>query len=214
MKVRVSDVMTTEVITIGPETPLKDAAVTMARHRISGLPVIESGELVGIVTESDFVTRLADKDSGLMGILFRREPPELAGLVSDAMSTEPHTIEPHQSVTVAARLMTRHGVKRLPVVDSNGVLVGVVSRADLMSVFARPDDTIAADVRSRGVENLLGDTSNVEVTVSDGIVHLAGTVGTVTEKRMIEEFARQVAGVVRVDSELGASIDDTRLPPL
>lgn len=213
MKVRVSDVMSTEVITIGPDTPLKDAAVSMARHRVSGLPVVEGSSLIGIVTESDFVARLAEDDSGLMAIVFRRDPPELTGTVRQAMTPNPHTIEPHQSVVAAARLMTRHAVKRLPVVDSNRVLVGIVSRADLMSVFARPDDEIAADVRAHGVHTLLGE-GEVEVAVSDGVVRLGGKVGTLTEKRMLEEFARQVAGVVRVDSELEASLDDTRLPPL
>lgn len=214
MKVRVSDVMTTDVITIGSGTPLKDAAITMARHRVSGLPVVDEGALVGIVTESDFVARLASTDAGLMAVVFRRDTPELSGLVRDAMTPEPHVIEPHQSVAAAARLMTRHGVKRLPVVDSNGVLVGIVSRADLMSLFARPDDDIAADITAHGVEGLVGAGDTVQVRVTDGVVSLAGTVGTVTEKRMLEEYARNVAGVVRVESGLGASVDDTRLPPL
>ncbi|HJR92413.1 MAG TPA: CBS domain-containing protein [Acidimicrobiia bacterium] len=73
MRVRVRDVMTPDVIGIEPDVPLKDAAILMARHRISGLPVVEDGRrLVGIVTESDFVSRLAEDDRGLISLLFRR----------------------------------------------------------------------------------------------------------------------------------------------
>lgn len=215
MRVRVREVMTSDVVTIEPGTPLKDAAVTMARHRISGLPVVEDGKLVGIVTESDFIARLANDDPGLMAVLFRRGEPDVSGLVGEAMTADPVTIRPDEQVAAAARLMTRHQVKRLPVVDGSGTLVGVVSRADLMSVFARPDDHIAADIRRGGEGGLIGtDAGSLEVTVIDGVVKLAGTVGNVTEKRMLEEFSRQVAGVIRVDSDLAASFDDTRLPPM
>ena len=84
-----------------------------------------------------------------------------------------------------------------------------------MSVFARPDDQIVADIRSGGVDGLIGAAADsVEVSVVDGVVKLVGTVASVTERRMLEEFSRQVAGVVRVDSDLRASFDDTRLPPM
>ncbi len=213
MKVRVSDVMTRKVITIGSSTPLKDAALTMAHSRVSGLPVVDEDRLVGMVTESDFVSRLAEDDTGLMAILFNRERHETRGSVGEVMSGEPVTCGPDDTVTVAARLMSKNNVKRLPVVDAAGSLVGIVSRADLMSVFARPDERIAADIRLGGVEDLVGAGGSVEVDVKDGVVHLDGNVGTTTEKRMLEEYARQAAGVVSVESSLEVSFDDTRLPP-
>jgi CBS domain-containing protein len=213
MKVRVSDVMTRKVITIGSSTPLKDAALTMARSRVSGLPVVDEGRLVGMVTESDFVSRLAENDTRLMAILFNRERDETVGSVGEVMSTEPVTCTPDDTVTVAARIMSKNNVKRLPVMDSAGNLVGIVSRADLMSVFARPDERIASDVRLGGVEELVGAGDSVDVNVTDGVVRLNGKVGTTTEKRMLEEFARHVAGVVSVESALEVSYDDTRLPP-
>ncbi|MGA7272225.1 MAG: CBS domain-containing protein [Acidimicrobiia bacterium] len=214
MKVRVSDVMTRKVITISSSTPLKEAALIRARSRVSGLPVVDEGRLVGVVTESDFVSRLAEDDTGLMSILFNRERHEAAGSVGELMSREPLTCGPDDTVTVAARIMFRNSVKRLPVLDTDGNLVGIVSRADLMSVFARPDERIALDIRQGGVEELVGAGDSVEVSVSDGIVRLTGKVGTTTEKRMLEEFARQVAGVVSVESSLDVSFDDRRLPPV
>lgn len=214
MKVRVGDVMTREVITIGPDEALKEAARTMSSNKVSGLPVVDGASLVGIITESDFVTRLADDDQSLISTLFRRDRPALGGRVGEVMSREPVTVNPADSVTYAARVMSNRGIKRLPVVDQNGRLVGLVSRADLMSIFARPDAAIAADVREGGVQGLVGATETVSVVVRDGVVNLTGTVGTITEKRMLEEYARQVAGVVAVESDLAARLDDTRLPPL
>lgn len=214
MKVRIRDVMTKSVITISGDTPLKEAAVVMGRNRISGLPVMDGDELVGIITESDFVSRLAEDGGGLLDALLGRKQTEIGGSVAEAMTREPLTIGPDESVSAAARVMSEHRVKRLPVVDGSGRLVGLVSRADLMSVFARPDDRIESDILNEGVVGLIGaDRDAVSIEVRDGVVRLAGTVSSVTEKRMLEEFARRVAGVVTVESQLQASIDDTRLPP-
>ncbi|HEX2154878.1 MAG TPA: CBS domain-containing protein [Acidimicrobiia bacterium] len=215
MKVKVRDVMTRDVITITPDTALKEAAVTMTRHHVSGLPVVEGGRLVGIITEADFVTKLAEDGDGLLSLVFGRRDSEMTGRVSEAMSRGPHTIGPDELATVAARRMAELHVKRLPVVDDAGRLVGVVSRSDLMSIFARPDENIAADVVNDGVVRLLGVAPDgVTVSVDRGVVHLSGTVGSFTEKRMLEEFTRQVAGVVSVESQLEASFDDRRLPPM
>ena len=215
MRARVRDVMSETVVTVTPDTPLKTAATTMADHRFSGLPVLEEGRLVGIVTESDFVSRLAGSDEGVMSHLFRRRQAERGGSVGDAMTTPVHTIGPDDLVTSAARVMSELSIKRLPVVAKDGSLVGIVSRADLMSVFTRPDEDMAADLVDEGVVGLLGAApDSVAVTVADGIVTLRGTVSTITEKRLLEELARRTPGVVGVQSELEASFDDTRLPPL
>jgi CBS domain-containing protein len=215
VKVRIRDVMTKSVITISGDTPLKEAAVVMGRNGISGLPVMDGDELVGIITESDFVSRLAEDGGGLLDALLGRKQTEIGGSVAEAMTREPLTIGPDESVSAAARVMSEHRVKRLPVVDGSGRLVGLVSRADLMSVFARPDDRIESDILNEGVVGLIGaDREAISIEVRDGVVRLAGTVGSVTEKRMLEEFARRVAGVVTVESQLQASIDDTRLPPV
>lgn len=215
MKVRVRDVMTSSVVTIAPGAPLKEAAVLMGRHRISGLPVTEGGRLAGIITESDFVSILAEDGGGLLAALLGRKNAELGGTVGEAMTRNPRTIGPDESVSAAAREMSEHSIKRLPVVDRNGALVGIVSRADLMSVFARPDELIASDILNEGVVGLVGAARDeVSVRVEAGVVHLSGRVGSVTEKRMLEEFARRVAGVVAVESDLSPAIDDTRLPPV
>lgn len=151
----------------------------------------------------------------MLDALLGRKQTEIGGSVAEAMTRQPLTITPDESVSAAARIMSEHRVKRLPVVDGSGRLVGIVSRADLMSVFARPDDRIESDILNEGVVGLIGaDRDAISIEVRDGVVRLAGTVGSVTEKRMLEEFARRVAGVVTVESQLQASIDDTRLPPV
>lgn len=214
MRVRVRDIMTSDVITIGSDTPLKEAATTMATRKVSGLPVVDGGRLTGIITESDFVSRIAEGSDGLLSSVLRRQTPELGGTVGEVMSRDVIAVAPDDSVTYAARVMSKHQVKRLPVVDNAGRLVGVISRADLMSIFARDDGAIETDVRVGGVEGLIEAGESVSVNVRDGVVTLSGTVDTLTEKRMLEEYARQVAGVVDVVSQLGARLDDTRLPPL
>lgn len=148
MKVR--ELMTTDMVTVSPDTPLKEAARLMAGRGISGLPVLEDERVVGILSEADFVPRTSSHGrAGLIDLPFNRETRLLApDAVGDAMTRDVISIGPDDSHVDAARTVRRRRVKRLPVID-DGHLVGVVSRADILAVFTRPDDAIEHDIRHR-----------------------------------------------------------------
>jgi len=151
----VGDVMSTEIITIGVDAPLKEAATMMVKSGVSGLPVVDDDrKVIGIITEADFVTAEANRSWGrqrrrLLANFLGDVTPPSATSVADVMSVDPHTIDSGSSVTEAARMMTDLRVKRLPVVFPDGTLCGIISRADVMGVFARPDDALAEATASR-----------------------------------------------------------------
>lgn len=213
---KVSDVMTSDVMTIDSEAPLKDAARVMVRAGISGLPVVDDQrKVIGIITEADFVTAEADRSWGrqrrrlLANFLGESEHPR-AKKVADAMTQSPHTVDPASTVTEAARKMTELGVKRLPVVTPDGTLCGIISRADVMGAFARPDEELRDEIINDVVVSVLQlDPARLTVDVTDGVVTLAGVVDTRTDSRLLEELAVRIEGVITVDSDVSWSQDDT-----
>lgn len=215
MKVR--DLMTTDPLTATPEMLLKEAARLMVRNKVSGLPVLSDGELVGIVTEGDFLRQEASRDQpyrfSLLDALFGDGPaePPAVETVSEVMTEHVITITPEASIGEAARVMANQRVKRLPVVDGNGALVGIISRADVVNAFTKPDEVIQDEVREDIVRRLLFlDPAEVTVTVEDGVVTLEGEMENRTEAHLLEELTRRVEGVVRVKSELTFLVDDQR----
>mgnify|MGYP001824324540 CR=1 FL=1 len=214
---KVGDVMSTEVLTIGPDAPLKEAATMMVKAGVSGLPVIDDGrKVIGIITEADFVTAEANRSWGrqrrrLLASLFGETETHQARSVADAMTPNPHTIDRTSSVTEAARKMTELGVKRLPVTLPDGTLEGIISRADVMGAFARPDDALQSEIYTDVALGVLQlHDSSVAVVVVDGAVTLRGSVPTRSEARLLEELATRVEGVVSVTSEVTWSTDDTK----
>jgi CBS domain-containing protein len=178
---RVSDVMTASVVTVDRITPYKEIARLMAEHRISGMPVLKMGrEVVGVVTEADLLVAQASTARRLHAAASGRtwwphREQHVALTAGELMTTPAITIGPHATVPAAARLMNTHHIRRLPVVDDQGRLIGVVSRRDLLSVFLRPDDDIAADIRNVLDEILQAEPGEAEVSVRNGIVTLTGT---------------------------------------
>ena len=215
MKVR--DLMTTDPITTTPDAPLKEAARTMVREKISGLPVMEGGKLVGIVTEGDFLRQEANRDQpyrlSLLEALFGDGGAEPAvETVGEVMSEPVITITADATVSEAARVMSHRRVKRLPVVDDDGNLIGVISRADVVNAFTKPDEVIEDEVREDIVRRLLFlEPDAVGVDVKDGVVTLTGELENHTEAHLLEELTRRIAGVVRVVSKLTYEIDDERI---
>lgn len=156
---RVFDVMTHLVVTFRPEDTIQQAARRMLSNRISGAPVVENGRLVGIVSEADLVAActspskrraaLAAPDP-LTFLLGGVAPRSDTGItVSDVMRKEVVTVSPEASLWEAASLIERHGVRRLPVVDNEGHLVGIVARADLVRSMARDAEETPASVARR-----------------------------------------------------------------
>lgn len=201
----VQEVMTTDVVTIRDTAPLKEAARQMVEAGVGGLPVLDQdGAMVGIISEADFLKREAASAGRfrLLGALLRKQEVPEADTVGEAMSRGPKTIGPDAELGEAARRMVRHSVKRLPVVDRGGALVGIVSRADVMEAFARADGRIADEINDDIVDRILGlDPAAVSLSVQDGVVRLAGSTPTWTDRRTLVELAKRVDGVIRVDSE-------------
>ncbi len=208
----IRDIMTADVVTVSPSTPLKEAARRMIEAGISGMPVVDGGKLVGIITEADFVADLVGgrPRRRLLGLLVE-ETPVRGETVADVMSTKLVTIGPDAPVRAAGRLMMTAGVKRLPVMDADGNLVGIVSRADVLKTMARDDTDIAEDVKARLAR--LPNTDGVTVDVADGVVTLSGAVETSADADVVVASAAAVEGVVSVHDALDVDVDLDRVGP-
>jgi CBS domain-containing protein len=178
---RVRDVMTTSVVTVDRITKYKEIDRLLIEHRISGMPVLKMGRhVVGVISEADLIAaedtaRRAGMSAGA-GRRWRLRKPRHVGLTAGAMMTSPAiTIHPDATIPAAARMMTTHHVRRLPVVNPDGKLIGIVSRRDLLSVFLRPDADILADAEQVLDEVSSTDSASITVLVRNGVVTLTGT---------------------------------------
>jgi len=215
---RLRELMTSDVITIGPEAPLKEAARRMIEAGVSGLPVTQAdGSLVGIVTEADFVATEADRrrkrPAGLLRFLFKEaEIPSQERLVGDVMSTDLITLGPEADHAEAARLMQTEGVKRVPVVDEAGRIVGLVSRSDILRVFARSDAEVLEEIEGYVIERVLWiDPKRVDVQCIDGNVTLRGRLETRSDAELLAELTSRVDGVMSVANHLEFEVDNLKL---
>jgi len=207
MKTPVKDVMTTRVIWVKKEATFREMAIALRRNRVSAFPVIDDdGKVTGIVSEADLLTKEAlDGEPGVFsGILHHRDVGKSRGVTAgDLMTTAVVTVAPEDTVERAARLMYERKVKRLPVIDANGHLVGIISRADVLSVYDRPDEDIRKEILDEVILNqFLADPHYFDVTVKDGVVTLAGRPESVPVGREIVRQARHVQGVVAVRDRL------------
>ena len=202
MKTAVKDVMTTRVIWVRKDTPFRDLAAALRKHRVSAFPVLgEEDKVIGVVSEADMLTKEAlDGEPGVFsGILHHRDAEKARGITAgDLMTAAVVAVAPEDTVERAARLMYSHKVKRLPVIDEHGHLVGIISRADVLSVFDRPDAEIGAEIGELIRNSFLIDPRTFDVTVKDGIVTLAGVPETSEVGREIVRRVRHVQGVVAV----------------
>jgi CBS-domain-containing membrane protein len=156
MQPTVKDVMTTQVIWVKKDTSFRDMAVALHEHRVSAFPVLDDGgRVIGIVSEADMLTKEApgSEPQGMpgmiTGLLRDKEHQKARGITAGGVMTSPAVVvTPDDTVERAARLMYTRKVKRLPVVDANHHLVGIVSRADVLAVFDRHVPGVVA-VRDR-----------------------------------------------------------------
>lgn len=214
---RIRDLMTTDVVTIGAEASLKEAARRMLEAGVSGLPVTDGEEsLVGIITEADFLATESERGSkGRTARLLRlftgeAEPFARARSVGDVMTTDLVTIGPDADHSEAARIMEKTGVKRLPVVDGSK-LRGLISRADIVRAFARADHEIIEEITVKLIpETLWIEPDRVQVRSEDGNVKLSGRLHTRTEAQLLVELSKRVDGVASVTDDLSWDKDDTR----
>lgn len=215
---KVVDVMTTDVVSAEPEWSLKQAARVMIDAGVSGLPVIgDNGMVVGIITEADFIETEAGRTIGrqrLFDTVFGEKRTRTPSTVEAAMTRSPIVVDRNTTIAETARLMTDRKVKRLPVVDPNGHLEGIVSRGDILVAFARDDDVIA-DAVERGVIRriLMLESRDVSVHVADGVVMLSGQVPNRSDAKLLEELVGRIEGVIRCESDLVWSFDDISAGP-
>lgn len=208
MNATVKDVMTTHVVAVRKQAPFKEMAARLREHRVSAFPVLDDeNKVIGVVSEADLLTKeaLDLSNAGKVASMLRhREQAKAAGLTAeDLMTTPPVTVGPNEFVSSAARLMYARRVKRLPVVDDDGRLIGIVSRADVLSVYARPDADIRHDIIERVIiDTVLTDPARFTVTVKDGIVTVEGMPETASVGHDMIEEIRHVEGVVTVRDRL------------
>jgi CBS domain-containing protein len=204
---RVYDVMMADVVTADRNMPYKQAAKLMTDQRVSAIPVVgKGGRVVGVVSEAD-VLRKAERrpwrwGSRLSGRARHDRAKAKARTAGQLMTSPAITIGPDASLSAAARLMNAHHLRRLPVVDAAGNLVGIVSRRDLMKVFLRPDEDITAEVSDALAQILPDDAGQVTVGVFEGVVTLAGALAGPDLIRVAVGLAAEVDGVVAVVSKL------------
>ena len=208
MNAIVKDVMSTHVIAVGEGAPYKEIATRLREHRVSAFPVIDAdNKVIGVVSEADLLTKeaLGSDIPGVLHSLTRHRDLTRAAAVTaaDLMTKPAVTIGPNEPVTRAARLMFNRRVKRLPVTDRDGRLVGIVTRSDVLSVYSRPD----ADIHREIIQDLILDTylcdpAKFSVVVKDGIVTIEGTPETVSVGHDIVNDVKHVEGVVAVRDRL------------
>lgn len=204
------DVMTAPVITVRPETPVREVSGLMLEHRISGLPVVdEDGKLVGIITESDLLQK-ASGPSPLQRLTFLKpeQAQELdehlrryqAKIASEMMTRPVVTAEEDTPLRELARLMADRRINRIPIVRE-GRVVGIVTRHDVLKAFARSDEVLQQVVRNLFEFDLAGvDAGRVEAQVRGGIVRITGWVKTRAEAEALTSVMRSIDGVVDVEN--------------
>ena len=207
MNTAVKDVMTTRVIWVKKDATFREMAIALREYRVSAFPVVDDdGKVIGVVSEADMLNKeaLDDEPGMISGILHRRDQAKARGVTAgDLMTAAVVAVRPEDTVEHAARLMYDRRVKRLPVTNEDGRLVGIISRADVLSVFDRTDEAIRQEITD---EVLLGeflvDPTGYDLTVKDGIVTLAGRPETSDIGHRIVHRLRHVQGVVAVRDRL------------
>ena len=207
----VSDVMTHTVVAVGRDASFKEIVRTMEQWKVSALPVLEGeGRVIGVVSEADLLPKEEFRDSKPSRIEQAARLADLAKAgattAEELMSTPALTIHADATLAQAARVMAHGRVKRLPVIDAEGHLAGVVSRSDLLKVFLRADRDIEDEVRRDVVGLLFPDLSPpLEVTVDDGAVTLRGSLPDAALIPVAARLTRAVEGVVDVECRLTAA---------
>jgi CBS domain-containing protein len=223
MNRRVRDVMSAPVVTVTDSAGFKEIVGLMQKHGVSALPVVDGDRrLVGIVSEADLLLKEEYATEGtsrerLLDFRWRKsERAKAAGTFAAQLMSRPVvTVEPEATLAKAARLIHEEKVRRLPVVDADGRVVGIVSRADLLKVFLRSDAEIHDDVKESVLRRALWlEPHDVKVTVRDGVVLLKGQVEQRSMIPLVVELASDVEGVVGVDSRLDYEVDDESARPL
>jgi CBS domain-containing protein len=216
MRSLVKDLMTTPVVTVGPATPFKELVARLTEHRVSALPVVnDAGLVLGVVSEADLLLKeeFPDPDADLPLLWTKRRRAEhdkaAAAVARDLMTVAVVSIAPDATAAEAARRLHTANVKRLPVVDRQGRLLGIISRADLLKVFNRPDGAIRQEIIDEViVGEFMMDPDRFFIQVHQGVAVLEGRVERRSLIPWLVRAVRGVEGVVRVEDRLSYDVDD------
>ncbi|MEU6577558.1 CBS domain-containing protein [Streptomyces sp. NPDC046805] len=206
--------MSCAVVAVGRGAPFKDIVARMERWQVSALPVLEGdGRVVGLVSEADLLPKEEFRDSDPERFTRQHRLSDLAKAgaltAEELMSTPAVTVHSDATLAEAARIMALRHVKRLPVVNSEGLLEGVVSRGDLLKVFLRPDNDLADEIRRDIVDVLFpAPVEPVHIMVADGVATLTGRVRDAARIPLAVRMVRGVEGVVDVDCRITAADTD------
>ena len=217
-----SEIMSRDVVTVGPKTTVREIAETMTKHRISGVPVVDqSGRLVGILSETDLLHRMETgterrpkwwlglfQDSGSMAREFTKSHGLTAG---DIMTTDVTTVSGTSSLAEIAELLDAKNLKRVPVLV-DGKLAGIITRGDMVKALANAETTpksAGGDDASvaRAVTKRIGEVrwlrdAYVSVLVIDGIAELTGLVPTTDQKKALVVLVEETPGVKGIEDRL------------
>ena len=217
-----SDVMNSNLITVGRDTPVRDAIRLMLDHGISGLPVVDSsGKMVGILSEGDLLRRaeMQTERQHPRWLEFLLGPGRLADeyththgrRVGEIMTEDPVSVAENTPLAEIVRLMERHDIKRLPV-RRGGALVGIITRADLMRALAKlieqlptsasGDDEIRKGLLAELERTAWAPLGSVTIAVHDGVVELDGVITNEKEREAVRVAAENVPGVKGVRDRL------------
>jgi CBS domain-containing protein len=219
MNATVRDVMNARVIALKRTADFKEIISVMRQHRVSACPVVnDAGQVIGLVSEADLLFKEADPGTPCGSIRLRwklSEESKVNAVTAGHLMTSPAvTIHPDAAVAVAARVMQDRRLKRLPVVTDDGSLIGIVSRADVLSVYERPDADILDEVRTVIMAGEFGlDPASFTVTVTSGIVTIAGMIKDPDTALELMARVRHAEGVVAVRDRLTLGENDSDAMP-
>lgn len=219
-----AEIMTPNVITVTPQTEVREIVELMIKNRISALPVVDGeNRVIGMVSEGDLMRRVENqtdrRDSWWLTALFSASNDAASYIKSrgrraeDVMTRDVLTITEDTPLYKIAQLLEKNHIKRVPVV-SNGKLVGIVSRSNLLQGFSTMETVASGSADDRSIRDkivnemndrlgITGNTTNVVVV--DGVVTLWGLVESDVERRAATVAAENTAGVKEVRNNLGVS---------
>jgi len=214
------EIMSSPVVSVGPDTPVRALVELLLQSRISGVPVVDADQrVVGIVTESDLLEK-EDRASPEPPLVpwhgrslrlermlgrYRKATGRTAG---EIMTQNIVTASEETEARELAHLMLRHDINRILILR-HGRLAGIVTRADVLKVFLRSDESIVEAVRQALARELFIDPAPLAVTCTGGVVTIAGTVDRHSDQALVGKWVRSIDGVVAEQTDdLSYRIDD------
>jgi len=199
------------VVSVRPNATFKQIATVLAERDISAVPVTDyQDRIIGIVSEADLLAQQIQPETRRFP--WQRGARTVRTVATEIMTSPAITIGAGTDITSVARLLANRGIKRVPVVDAENRLLGIVSRHDLVRVFARPDEEIAQEIRDDVfLHGLWVDPLAVDIRVAGGVVTLRGQIERRSMVPIAGTLCQRVNGVVDVVNELTYALDDSRL---